>query len=168
MKLVITDVSVLFDLFHIKILSEFFALDFEIYITVFVYDEIVNQEQIKEFEEFRQTGKLIVLDLSQEEEEQVVNFKTKRNLKSIPDKTMLWKAIQLNCPLLTCDAKLRKEAIDNGIQVHGSIWVLLALEKEKLIEKQRMIALLEQIKLVNNRLPMVEIDKIMKRLKENE
>ena len=157
MKLVITDVSVLFDLFHIKILSEFF-----------VYDEIVNQEQIKEFEEFRQTGKLIVLDLSQEEEEQVINFKTKRNLKSIPDKTMLWKAIQLNCPLLTCDAKLRKEAIDNGIQVHGSIWVLLALEKEKLIEKQRMIALLEQIKLVNNRLPMVEIDKIMKRLKENE
>ena len=83
MKLVITDVSVLFDLFHIKILSEFFALDFEIYITIFVYNEIVNQEQIKEFEEFRQTGKLIILDLSQEEEEQVVNFKTKRNLKSI-------------------------------------------------------------------------------------
>ena len=48
MKLVITDVSVLFDLFHIKILSEFFALDFEIYITIFVYNEIVNQEQIKE------------------------------------------------------------------------------------------------------------------------
>jgi hypothetical protein len=41
------------------------------------------------------------------------------------------------------------------------------LEKEKLIGKQKMIALLEQIKIVNNRLPMVEIDKIMKRLKEN-
>jgi hypothetical protein len=27
--------------------------------------------------------------------------------------------------------------------------------------------LLEQIKIVNNRLPIVEIDKIMKRLKEN-
>jgi hypothetical protein len=63
MKLVITDVSVLFDLFHIKVLSEFFALDIEIFITLFVYDEIVNQEQIKEFERFRQTGKLIVLDL---------------------------------------------------------------------------------------------------------
>ncbi len=69
--------------------------------------------------------------------------------------------------MLTCDTKLRKEANDNGIEVHGSVWVLLALEKEKLIGKQRMIALLEQIKLVNNRLPMVEIDKIMKRLKEN-
>jgi len=44
---------------------------------------------------------------------------------------------------------------------------LLALEKEKLIGKQKMIALLEQIKIVNNRLPIVEIDKIMKRLKEN-
>ncbi len=35
MKLVIADVSVLFDLFHIKVLSEFFDLDIEIFITLF-------------------------------------------------------------------------------------------------------------------------------------
>lgn len=167
MKLIITDVSVLFDLFHIKVLPEFFALDVEICTTIFVYNEIVQQQQIEEFEMFKRTQKLTILDLLQEEEEQVVNFKLKRNLKSIPDKTMLWKAIQLKCPLLTCDDKLRKEAIDNGIEVHGSIWVLTELEKKKIIGKQKTIELLEQLKKVNTRLPFDEIDKIIKHLKMN-
>ncbi|MDQ3140897.1 MAG: PIN domain-containing protein [Bacteroidota bacterium] len=109
MKLIITDVSVLFDLYYIKVLPEFFALNVKICTTIFVYNEIVQQEQIQEFETFKQTQKLTILDLLPEEEEQVLNFKLKRNLKSIPDKTMLWKAIQLKCPLLTCDEKLRKE-----------------------------------------------------------
>jgi predicted nucleic acid-binding protein len=165
MKLIITDVSVLFDLFHIKVLPEFFALDIEICTTIFVYNEIVQQEQIQEFEIFKSTQKLTVLDLLPEEEEQVLNFKLKRNLKSISDKTMLWKAIQLKCPLLTCDDKLRKEAIDNGIEVHGSIWVITELTKQKIINNLKAIELLEQLKKVNTRLPLDEIDKIIKRLK---
>lgn len=165
MKLIITDVSVLFDLFHIKVLPEFFALDVEICTTIFVYNEIVQQEQIQEFETFKRTQKLTVLDLLPEEEEQVLNFKLKRNLKSIPDKTMLWKAIQLKCPLLTCDDKLRREAIDNGIEVHGSIWVVMELAGQKIISSFKAIELLEQLKKINSRLPLDEIDKIIKRLK---
>jgi predicted nucleic acid-binding protein len=165
MKLIITDVSVLFDLFHIKVLPEFFALDVEICTTIFVYNEIVHQEQIQEFETFKRTQKLTVLDLLPEEEEQVLNFKLKRNLKSIPDKTMLWKAIQLKCPLLTCDDKLRREAIDNGIEVHGSIWVVTELAGQKIISSLKAIELLEQLKKINSRLPLDEIDKIIKRLK---
>jgi predicted nucleic acid-binding protein len=165
MKLIITDVSVLFDLFHIKVLPEFFALDVEICTTIFVYNEIVQQEQIQEFETFKRTQKLTVLDLLPEEEEQVLNFKLKRNLKSIPDKTMLWKAIQLKCPLLTCDDKLRREAIDNGIEVHGSIWVVTELAGQKIISSLKAIELLEQLKKINSRLPLDEIDKIIKRLK---
>lgn len=165
MKLIITDVSVLFDLFHINVLPEFFALDVEICMTIFVYNEIVQQEQIQEFETFKRTQKLTVLDLLPEEEEQVLNFKVKRNLKSIPDKTMLWKAIQLKCPLLTCDDKLRREAIGNGIEVHGSIWVVTELAKQKIISSLKAIELLEQLKKINSRLPLDEIDKIIKRLK---
>jgi predicted nucleic acid-binding protein len=167
MKLIITDVSVLFDLFHIKILPEFFALDVEICITLFVYNEIVHEQQIEEFETFKRMQKLTVLDLLPEEEEQVIHLKLKRNLKSIPDKTMLWKAIQLKCPLLTCDDKLRKEAFDHGIEVHGSIWVLTELEKQNIIGKQKTLELLEQLKTVNSRLPHDELDKIINRLKTN-
>lgn len=165
MKLIITDVSVLFDLYHIKVLPEFFALDVEICTTIFVYNEIVQQEQIQEFETFKRTQKLTVLDLLPEEEEQVLNFKLKRNLKSIPDKTMLWKAIQLKCPLLTCDDKLRREAIENDIEVHGSIWVVTELVKQNIINNLKAIELLGQLKKINTRLPFDEIDKIIKRLK---
>jgi predicted nucleic acid-binding protein len=167
MKLIITDVSVLFDLYHIKVLPEFFALDVEICMTIFVYNEIVQQEQIQEFEMFKRTQKLTVLELSAEEEEQVVNLKLKRSLRSIPDKTMLWKAMQLKCPLLTCDDKLRKEATDNDIEVHGSIWVVTELQKQNIIDKAKTIELLEQLKKVNTRLPFDEMDKIIKRLKMN-
>lgn len=165
MKLIITDVSVLFDLFKIKVLPEFFALDVEICMTIFVYEEIVHQEQIQEFEMFKRTQKLTVLDLLPEEEEQILNLKLKRSLKSIPDKTMLWKAMQLKCPLLTCDDKLRKEAMDNGIEVHGSIWVVTELVKQNIVNNVKAIELLEQLKTVNTRLPFDEMDKIIKRLK---
>ncbi len=165
MKLIITDVSVLFDLYRIKVLPEFFALDVEICTTIFVYNEIVEQQQIEEFENLKRLQKLIILDLLPEEEDQINNLKLKRNLKSFPDKTMLWKALQLKCPLLTCDDKLRLVAVDLGIEVHGSIWVLTELEKQNILSKQRTIELLEQLKMVNNRLPFDEMDKIIKQLK---
>jgi hypothetical protein len=49
MKIVITDVSVFFDLYHLQILPEFFALDLEIHTTDFVYNEITNSVQKSEY-----------------------------------------------------------------------------------------------------------------------
>ena len=62
MKLVIADVSVLFDLFHIKALKEFFELDFEICTTIYVFNEIVLQEQIDGFELYTNSGQLKILE----------------------------------------------------------------------------------------------------------
>jgi predicted nucleic acid-binding protein len=165
MRLIITDVSVLFDLYHLKVIPEFFALDMEICTTLFVYNEIVQLEQIEAFEMFKRTQKLTVLDVSPDEEVHILNFKLKRNLKSMPDKTMLWKALQLKCPLLTCDDKLRKEARDHGIEVHGSIWVLEELLRQNIISASKVMVLFEQLKTINTRLPFGEIDKIIKRMK---
>ena len=161
MRLIITDVSVLFDLFYLEVLPEFFDLSFEICVTAFVYNEIVVEEQVVIFEQFKQQGKLRVLKLLQNELEAVLAFKTFRSLKSLPDKTILWQAKQLNCPILTCDEKLRKEALDHGLEVHGSIWVITELNKQFLISNQRAIDVLNRLKLINVRLPMNEIDRII-------
>ena len=165
MKLIITDVSVLFDLFQLEILPEFFALKAEISTTSFVYNEIVIANQVVEFEVYKRSQKLNVIVLTDEEQDAVNEFKTNRNLKSLPDKTMLWKSIQLNCALLTCDRKLKLEAKELGVEVHGSIWVIEKLVEEKILDKFKAIALLEQLKSVNDRLPIDEIDKIIKKLK---
>jgi predicted nucleic acid-binding protein len=45
MKLVVTDVSVFFDLYQIQALPEFFALDWEIYTSDIVYNEILHASQ---------------------------------------------------------------------------------------------------------------------------
>lgn len=164
MKLIITDVSVLFDLYQLEILPEFFALKAEISTTSYVYNEIVIANQVVEFEVYKRSQKLNVIMLTNQEQDAVNQFATKRSLKSLPDKTILWKSIQLNCALITCDRKLKLEAKDHGVEVHGSIWVIEKLAEENILDKFKAIALLEQLKTVNDRLPMEEIDKVIKKL----
>lgn len=165
MKIVITDVSVFFDLYYVQVLPEFFALDIEIQTTNFVYNEIVNQDQIEEFRVFERSKKLHVISISPEEEEEVKSMKLFRLNKSISDKSILWKAKQLNCPLLTCDGKLRKEAESQGIIVYGSIWVIKQLIDNEIINTSQGIVVLETLKIVNTRLPIEEIDRLIKSLK---
>ena len=165
MKLIITDISVLFDLYRLEILPEFFALKAEISTTSFVYNDIVLVNKVIEFEIYKRSQKLKVIMLTDEEQDAVNQFSTKRNLKSLPDKTMLWKSIQLNCALLTCERKLKLEAKEHGVEVHDSIWVIEKLVEENILDKSKAITLLEQLKTVNDRLPMEEIDKVIKKLK---
>jgi len=107
MKLIITDSSVFFDIIKIQALPEFFALNFEICTTDFVKSEILESEQRDQIEIFIRSKKLTVFELREAEIEEVEKFKTKRFFKTLIDKTVLWKAKQLNCPLLTGDGKLR-------------------------------------------------------------
>jgi rRNA-processing protein FCF1 len=165
MKLIITDSSVFFDIIKIQALPEFFAMDFEICTTDFVKDEILESEQRERIELFIRLKKLTVFVLSEEEIEVVENFKTKRFFKTLIDKTVLWKAKQLKCPLLTGDAKLRSEATEQGITVHGSLWVIRIMVESEIVTARAGIEFLEKLKMSNDRLPLDEIEKLIKKLK---
>ena len=165
MKLIITDSSVFFDIIKIQALPEFFALDFEICTTDFVRGEILESEQREQIEIFIRSHQLIVFELSEKEIEEIENFKTKRFFKTLIDKTVLWKAKQLKCPLLTGDAKLRSEATDQGITVHGSLWVIQIMVESKVITVNAGIEYLQKLKVSNDRLPLDEIEKLIKKLK---
>jgi len=166
MKVVVTDVSVFFDLFEIQVLPEFFALGWEIHTTDFVYNEILQADQKEVFEVFERSKRLKILSFTSEEEMQVLNFKTKLSIRSIADKTILWKALQLEATLLTCDRKLRKEAEGHAIEVRGSIWVIEQLVENGIINSTRGISLLENLKMTNNRLPFDLIDKLIRQWKK--
>jgi rRNA maturation endonuclease Nob1 len=162
MKLVVTDVSVFFDLYKIQALPEFFALDWEIYTTDFVYNEILHANQKSEFEVFARSKQLKILKLSNEEVSEVLNFKTSLKIHSLADKTILWKALRLEATLLTCDSKLRKVAEGHAIEVRGSIWVIEQLIINKIIDAGKGISLFEELKVKNTRLPVETIDKLIK------
>lgn len=165
MKLIITDSSVFFDIIMIQALPEFFALDFEICTTDFVINEILESEQREQIEIFIRSHQLNVFNLSEQEIEDIANFKTKRFFKTLIDKTVLWKAKQLKCPLLTGDAKLRSEAIDQGVTVHGSLWVIQIMVESKVITANAGIEFLEKLRISNDRLPLDEIEKLIRKLK---
>lgn len=165
MKLIITDSSVFFDIIKIQALPEFFALDFEICTTDFVKGEILESEQREQIEMFIRSHQLIVFELGEQEIEEIENFKTKRFFKTLIDKTVLWKAKQLKCPLLTGDAKLRSEAIEQGVTVYGSLWVIQIMVESKVIRADSGVEFLEKLKISNDRLPLDEIEKLIKKLK---
>ena len=164
MKLIITDTNVFFDIINIGALPEFFALDFDICTTDFVVKEVLESNQKSQIESFIRAKKLTVFSFSAEEIEEIYQFQTKRIFKGITDKSVLWKSYRLNCLLLTGDMKLRKEAIDLKLEVHGSIWVIVIMVEKEIISGRSGAELLGKLKIINPGLPYDEIDKLIERL----
>jgi len=124
-------------------------LNFEICTTDFVLNEITKIDQAEQIQVFIKSKKLTVYSMTAAELEQVLNLKTHRNLRRIADKSVLWKALQLKCKLLTGDKNLRNEAIEQGLEVNGSIWVLRMLVETEIISVEKGIELLEKLKEVD-------------------
>lgn len=165
MKLIVTDTNVFFDMMSIEVLPDFFGLDFEICTTDFVVNEIIRIDQAEQIQNFIRSKQLTVYKLTSDEIEEVVNLKTKRNLRRITDKSVLWKALQLKCRLVTGDKNLRSEAEEQGLEVNGSLWVIKTLVETKIIAPTFAAELLEKLKTVNDSLPKEEIDKMIKKYK---
>jgi rRNA-processing protein FCF1 len=165
MKLIVTDTNVFFDMMSIEVLPDFFGLDYEICTTDFVINEIVKVDQAEQIQNFIRSKQLTVYKLTSDEIEEVVNLKTKRNLRRITDKSVLWKALQLKCRLVTGDKNLRSEAEEQGLEVNGSLWVIRTLVETKIIAPALAVELLEKLRIVNDSLPKDEIDKLIKKYK---
>jgi rRNA-processing protein FCF1 len=166
MKLIVTDTNVFFDMMSIEVLPDFFGLDYGICTTDFVVNEIIRIDQAEQIQNFIRSKQLTVYKLSSDDIEVVVNLKTKRNLRRITDKSVLWKALQLKCRLVTGDKNLRSEAEEQGLEVNGSLWVIRTLVETKIISPDIAAELLEKLKTVNDSLPKDEIDKLIKKYKQ--
>jgi len=166
MKLIITDTNIFFDIISIGALPEFFSLDFEICTTVFVIDEIKRSDQRDAIEVFIRAKEINVIEFTAEEIGEIYELQTSKNFKGITDKSVLWKSLQLDCPILTGDRKLRIEAEEQGVEVHGTIWVIMRLVDNELIDKKQGVQLLESLKTVNSSLPFEEIDNLIRLYKK--
>jgi len=165
-NLIKTDTNIFFDIISIGALPEFFSLDYEICTTIFVIHEIRQSDQQEAIEFFIRAKELTLIEFDSDEIGEIENFKTSKNFKGITDKSVLWKSLNLNCPLLTGDRKLRAEAENQGVEVHGTIWVIERLVEKNLIEIAKGIHLLETLKQVNSSLPFDEIDKLIRKYRK--
>ena len=163
-RLLIADTNVLIDLCDSGALSAFLDLNYEVCTTDLVLAEIRKPDQLLVVESEVHAGKLRVLELTNQELYDAMQLPTQVNLKRITDKSILLKAIQLKCVLITCDKDLRSEAIRRTLEVHGSIWAFDQIREEGAVAPSSLLDMVEKLEKCNPRLPAKELDELKGRI----
>jgi predicted nucleic acid-binding protein len=78
---------------------------------------------------------------------------------SVADAAILAMAKARGMVLLTSDRRLRNAAVREGVETHGSLWVLDLLWKDGLIGFRRYTRALRMMQEAGRRLPRAEIEK---------
>jgi predicted nucleic acid-binding protein len=82
---------------------------------------------------------------------------------SMMDHSALALALQERCPLLTGDKHLRDAAKKEGVEVHGTIWIVEELLNQKMIQQSQAKGSFNAMKIKGSRLPWEDVDKLLNR-----
>lgn len=154
----IIDANILIDLSRGDLLAQFFALPFQFTAPDGVLDELVKPDR----ERLRQMG-MEGVGLSTERLLEVACLSAEHRRLSLGDCTALIAARDAQTMLLTGDAGLRALAQEQGIVVHGVLWVLDELEAAGLLNGPALAASLRQMLAGGARLPADECSARLKR-----
>ena len=83
------------------------------------------------------------------------------------DLTAMALAKQEECALLTGDKGLRNAATHEGIDVHGTLWLMERMHSEKIIHHKRAEQAYAEMRQENRHLPWDEVEKQLKRFQKN-
>ncbi len=154
----IVDTNILIDLNRGDLLGWLFALPFQFAAPDGVLDELQEPDR----DRLRQMG-LQRIALSTEQLLQAALLSAEHRHLSLGDCTALIAARMTQSVLLTGDAGLRRLAHQQGITVHGVLWVLDELEAAELLSYSALAASLRQMLTAGARLPVDECDIRLKR-----
>lgn len=159
MMVVINDANILIDLAKIGLIDAFSRFSFELYTTDFVYEEL-NVEQRELFSSLIKNEILHIIETVEITDFQEIDrlLNSSHGL-SFEDCSVWYYSSKMSGILLSGDAKLRKHARKSGVEVRGIIYVFDELLKQNLISFSIAIKKLEQLSLLNTRLPKNDIQK---------
>lgn len=158
-KIVVSDTNIFIDLVKLDLLGDFFSLPWDIHTTDFVISELEIPEQKAAVMAFIKRKKLTVGKLDAEEVGLIVERSDETGGKiSITDFSVCHYARKNNYTLLTGDMNLRKVAIKENISVHGILFLFDELVKHNILPPELAADTLKQLKEVNTRLPLEEVD----------
>ncbi|AGC77948.1 hypothetical protein LX97_03473 [Nonlabens dokdonensis] len=159
MKIVINDANILIDLVKLELIDAFSKLDFDLHTTDFVLDEL-NDEQKTPITNLNNGKKLTVIETTETIDFQgITTILGKSTGLSFEDCSVWYYSKKMSGILLTGDGKLRKQASKDKIEVRGIIYLFDVLLIQNLISFQDAIEKIKQLMLLNNRLPIKEIEK---------
>ncbi len=161
-KIVVNDTNVFIDLYEVGLLEEFFSLPWEVHTTDFVMLELQREGQHETVAKYKADKRLVVPVFEAKEMLEIGNmfqqYVNRTNL-SLTDCSVWYYAKVNNYILLTGDRKLRTTSVLDGVEVHGVIYVFDALVEFDMISRQVAVEKLQQLYIINSRLPKEEIDK---------
>jgi predicted nucleic acid-binding protein len=159
MLLLISDTNVLIDIEDGNLTPVIFRLPYEIAVP----DILFELELREQHRHLLDTG-LKVKSLTTESVQRAEVLSVKYPKPSLIDHSTLALAIQEKCPLLTGDRDLRSAAKNEGVEVHGTFWIVEELLKAKLIEQAQARISFDSMKAKGSRLPWCDVDELLDRL----
>ncbi len=130
MQLLISDANILIDMEVGGILAQMFALEYE-----FAVPDVLFQEELNHHHPHLVEMGLQLHELQAESIAYVMEIKQRPNNMRVStnDLFALSLAKQKNCRLITGDRALRRLSEDEGVQVHGTIWIVDQMLNAELI-----------------------------------
>jgi len=154
MRIVINDANILIDLFHLDLVEVFFRLQgLELKTTDFVFEEL-HDDQKEVIVQFIENQSLTIIESSEEDLNNIFEILSSTNGLSVEDCSVWYHAKKNLGILLTGDGRLRKQSSADGVEVRGILYIFDQLLISDLITFEFAIEKLNQLYLLNERLPI--------------
>ena len=155
MKVFINDANILIDLVKLHIEEAFLSLHFDLYTTDFVFYELTDAQQ----QSVTSDRLKVIRTETTEDFAGITALNNSHNGVSFEDCSVWYYSQKMIATLITGDSTLRKKVIRSGLEVKGIIFILEEIKNQQKLPLNECIQKLEELKLLNNRLPFAEIDR---------
>ncbi|HEY4080655.1 MAG TPA: hypothetical protein VGM81_08165 [Burkholderiaceae bacterium] len=147
-RVYVSDTNIWIDFRNAGLLDELFRLPITLCCTDFVMNELADFDHSA----LIRSG-LVIEALDASAMPQLLTLTAAHNNSSLADVSCYFLAQATGRPLLTGDGRLRKQALHDGLEVHGALWLLDALVVHKVIQTARAALALEDMLSRSARLP---------------
>lgn len=159
--IVVSDTNILIDLVDIDLLEQFLLLPFGVHTTDIVIAEITVEEQKAAVLSVVEKASIKVKTYTPDEMLRLFSFiSSKQQTYDLhPADFSVWQYSSENgYTLLTGDGNLRKAASADGVEVHGTIYIIDKMVEHQILAPTLAADKLELLYSINSRLPKSEID----------
>jgi predicted nucleic acid-binding protein len=156
-KVTVTDTNVFIDLIHLQWLGQLKALELEVFTTDYVLLEL-HEHQRKELMAMVEAGVLVVHKLLEKDISEITQMQVPKAF-SPTDTSVVWLALKHCAMVLTGDAPVRRFCENNGLEVHGFLWIFDQLVEKQVTTPIEATAKMEMLMEKNKRMPLDECEK---------
>jgi hypothetical protein len=154
MRLVVTDANIIIDLADGGMLEEVFRLpDIE-----FCTPDVLYLEELAQHYGALPGLGLKVLSQPEEAVAYVEQLRSRYRGPSTNDLFALAMARMMGCVLLSGDRPLRAAAEAEGVEIHGTLWLIERLLQHRILSIRQVVAAYEAMRRSGSRLPWDEVD----------